>query len=199
MGSKVVYLEEKLQHQMGELNAIESNHQKTKVKLREIIQQAESDISKANNEKEMVSERLSSLEEKLFDAEQKLASSANDQKCLHAQMRQIKDENAQLRKSLNLNSNNNNNNNFSRLSELLPLWHHFPFQSFPKLHAVKRYDVINNVKCFLFLAYIARSSLGRRQHFLCFDDVITFVVNVFHCLSLFKTSANIFIRVHEVT
>merc|ERR1739838_1138502 len=117
--SKVVYLEEKLQHQMGpnlttlcrELNAIESNHQKTKVKLREIIQQAESDISKANNEKEMVSEKLSSLEEKLFDAEQKLASSANDQKCLHAQMRQIKDENAQLRKSLNLNSSNNNNNN----------------------------------------------------------------------------------------
>jgi len=118
--SKVGYLEEKLERQMNELNAIESNHHKTKLKLREIIRQAETDITKANREKETMSANLRSLQDQLHESETKLAMLESDQKSLHEDLRRSRDENETLRKSLNLgpsksrkyrNNNNNNSNN----------------------------------------------------------------------------------------
>jgi len=96
------FLEGKLDGQMKELNEIETNHHKTKLKLKEIIKQAEIEINKMNKEKSLMNSNIQSLEQEISETNAKVTSLEKVQNNFQKKYKKVEEENKQLRKSLNL-------------------------------------------------------------------------------------------------
>nr|CAB3243204.1 ELKS/Rab6-interacting/CAST family member 1-like [Phallusia mammillata] len=105
---KIAMLEEKLQQEANELNAIDTHHRKTEMKLREVLEQAEIETNKANNEKEMMGIRAKSLKQQLSEAEQKLAAVDAEKRQLAEMLQEEKEANFELRKTIHLRLPNSN-------------------------------------------------------------------------------------------
>ncbi|XP_076809698.1 uncharacterized protein LOC143452557 isoform X7 [Clavelina lepadiformis] len=100
LNDKIVDLEEKLQQEANELKAIDAHHQRTEMKLREVLKQAEIETNKANSEKEMMSVRMKSLKQQLAEAENQLAMSEEDRKHLQEELREQTEINYDLKQTL---------------------------------------------------------------------------------------------------
>ncbi|XP_078483221.1 uncharacterized protein LOC104265795 isoform X3 [Ciona intestinalis] len=97
---KIGTLEEKLQQEASELNAIDNHHRKTEQKLREVLRQAETETNKANHEKELLSVRAKSLKQQLMEVEQLLTDSEDQRRRLQEELSEKNGANYELEQAL---------------------------------------------------------------------------------------------------